>query len=151
MDDYSRYTWVHFLSSKAETPSVIIKFIKRIQVGIQAQVRFIRTDNGTEFTNQILQNFFDSIGITHQRSVAYTPQQNSVVERRNRTLVEVARTVLSSANLPFNLWSKVMSTACLTQNRSIINKRFNKTPYHILHKRKADVKYLRTFRCRCYL
>ena len=116
VDDYSRYTWVHFLASKAETPSVIIKFIKRIQVGLQAQVRFIRTDNGTEFTNQILQNFFDSIGITHQRSVAYTPQQNGVVERRNHTLVEAARTMLSSANLPLNLWSEVVSTACFTQN-----------------------------------
>ena len=81
VDDYSRYTWVHFLASKPETPNVIIKFIKRIQVGLQAQVRFVRTDNGTEFTNQILQNFFDSVGITHQRSVAYTPQQNGVAER----------------------------------------------------------------------
>jgi transposase InsO family protein len=105
-----------FLASKAETPSVIIKFIKRIQVGLQAQVRFIRTENGTEFTNLILQNFFDSIGITHQRSVAYTPQQNGVVERRNRTIVEAARTMLSSSNLPLNLLSEAVSTACFTQN-----------------------------------
>nr|GFA90202.1 retrovirus-related Pol polyprotein from transposon TNT 1-94 [Tanacetum cinerariifolium] len=92
VDDYSRYTWVHFLRSKDEAPEVIITFLKRITILLQSLVIIIRTDNGTEFKNQVLKVYFDSVGISHQMSSVRTPQQNRVVERRNRTLVEAART-----------------------------------------------------------
>nr|GEW42453.1 putative ribonuclease H-like domain-containing protein [Tanacetum cinerariifolium] len=85
VDDYSRYTWVHFLRSKDEAPAVIITFLKRITVLLQSPVIIIRTDNGTEFKNQVLKVYFDSVGITHQMSYIRTPQQNGVVERQNRT------------------------------------------------------------------
>nr|GFC60976.1 hypothetical protein [Tanacetum cinerariifolium] len=91
VDDYSRYTWVHFLRSKDEAPAVIITFLKRITVLLQSPVIIIRTDNGTEFKNQVLKVYFDSVGISNQMSSVRTPQQNGVVERRNRTLVEAAR------------------------------------------------------------
>nr|GEY48126.1 retrovirus-related Pol polyprotein from transposon TNT 1-94 [Tanacetum cinerariifolium] len=93
VDDYSRYTWVHFLRSKDETPEVIKTFLKRITVLLQSPVIIIRTDNGTEFKNQVLKEYFDSVGISRQVSSVRTPQQNGVVERRNRTLVEAARTI----------------------------------------------------------
>nr|GFA64373.1 ribonuclease H-like domain-containing protein [Tanacetum cinerariifolium] len=93
VDDYSCYTWVHFLRSKDEAPEVIIKFLKRITVLLQSPVIIIRTDNDTEFKNQVLKVYFDSVGISHQMSSVRTPQQNIVVERRNRTLVEAARTM----------------------------------------------------------
>nr|GEW31050.1 hypothetical protein [Tanacetum cinerariifolium] len=93
VDDYSRYTWVHFLRSKDEAPEVIIKFLKRITVFLQSPVIIIKTDNGTEFQNQVLKEYFDTVGISHQMSSVRTPQQNGVVERRNRTLVEAARTI----------------------------------------------------------
>nr|GFB29370.1 retrovirus-related Pol polyprotein from transposon TNT 1-94 [Tanacetum cinerariifolium] len=89
--DYSRYTWVHFLRTKDETPKVIKNFLKKIFVRLQAPVIIVRTDNGTEFKNHVLKEYFDSVGITHETSAAKTPQQNGVVERRNRTLVEAAR------------------------------------------------------------
>ena len=92
VDDYSRFTWVKFLRSKDEAPEIIIKLIKQLQVSLNKTVRFVRTDNGTEFVNQQLTQFYENIGITHQRSVPRMPQQNGVVERRNRTLVEAART-----------------------------------------------------------
>nr|GEZ02277.1 retrovirus-related Pol polyprotein from transposon TNT 1-94 [Tanacetum cinerariifolium] len=94
VDDYSRYTWVHFLRSKDEALEVIIKFLKRITVLLQSLVIIIRTDNGTEFKNQVLKEYFDTVSISHQMSSVRTPQQNRVVERRNRTLVEAARTML---------------------------------------------------------
>ncbi|GJY58884.1 retrovirus-related pol polyprotein from transposon TNT 1-94 [Tanacetum coccineum] len=94
VDDYSRFTWVRFLKTKDEAPAAIIKSIKNIQVRLKSTVRNVRTDNGTEFVNQTLRERYENVGITHQTSVAYTPQQNSVVERRNRTLVEAARTML---------------------------------------------------------
>nr|GEY25576.1 retrovirus-related Pol polyprotein from transposon TNT 1-94 [Tanacetum cinerariifolium] len=100
VDDYSRYTWVFFLHSKDEASEVIIYFIKKTQVNLQLQVQRIRTDNGTEFKNKTLAKFFDEVGISQQFSAARTPQQNGVMERRNRTLVEAARTMLTFANLP---------------------------------------------------
>nr|GEV00674.1 hypothetical protein [Tanacetum cinerariifolium] len=121
VDDYSRYTW-------------------RVQ-----------TDNGTEFKNKTLAKFIDEVGITQQFSAPRTPQQNGVVERRNRTLVEVARTMLTFANLQLFLWDGAIATACFTQNRSIIHKRFDKTPYELMNKRKPNIKFFRVFGCRCYL
>ncbi|GJZ12868.1 retrovirus-related pol polyprotein from transposon TNT 1-94, partial [Tanacetum coccineum] len=93
VDDYSRFTWVKFLTSKDEALDFIIKFLKMIQVRLNATVRNIRTDNRTEFVNQTLRDYNEQIGISHETSVARTPQQNGVVERRNRTLIEVARTM----------------------------------------------------------
>nr|GFC44319.1 putative ribonuclease H-like domain-containing protein [Tanacetum cinerariifolium] len=134
-----------FLHSKDEASDVIISFIKKTQVNLQLYVQHVRTDNGTEFKNKTLAKFFDEIGITQQFSSARTPQQNDVVERRNRTLVEVARTMLTFANLPLFLWAEAISTACFTQNHSIIHKRFDKTPYELMNKRKPNIKFFRVF------
>nr|GEU35573.1 retrovirus-related Pol polyprotein from transposon TNT 1-94 [Tanacetum cinerariifolium] len=82
--DYSRYTCVFFLHSKDEASDGIISFIKKTQVNLQLQVQRVRTNNGTEFKNKTLAKFFDEVGISQQFSVARTPQQNGVVERRNR-------------------------------------------------------------------
>nr|GEU81377.1 putative ribonuclease H-like domain-containing protein [Tanacetum cinerariifolium] len=103
IDDYSRYTWVFFLHSKDEASELIISFINKTQVNLQLQVQRVRTDNGTEFKNKTLAKFFDEVGITQQFSDARMPQQNGVVERRNRTLVEAARTMLTFVNLPLFL------------------------------------------------
>ncbi|GJR67755.1 retrovirus-related pol polyprotein from transposon TNT 1-94 [Tanacetum coccineum] len=151
VDDYSRYTWVFFLHSKDEASEVIISFIKKTQVNLQLQVQRVRTDNGTEFKNKTLAKFFDEVGISQQFSAARTPQQNGVVERRNRTLVEAARTMLTFTNLPLFLWAEAIATACFTQNRSIIHKRFDKTPYELVNKRKPNIKFFHVFGCRCYL
>ena len=96
VDDYSRYTWVNFLRTKDEAPELIVSFLKNIQVKLQLQVQAIRTDNRTdnrtEFKNYVLDSYLESVGISHTFSAARTPQQNGVVERRKRTLVEAART-----------------------------------------------------------
>nr|GEY10902.1 retrovirus-related Pol polyprotein from transposon TNT 1-94 [Tanacetum cinerariifolium] len=103
------------------------------------------------FKNKTIAKFFDKVGITQQFSAARTPQQNGVVERRNRTLVEAARTMLTFANLPLFLWAEAITTACFTQNRSIIHKHFDKTPYDLMNKRKPNTKFFRVFEYRCYL
>nr|GFB83229.1 retrovirus-related Pol polyprotein from transposon TNT 1-94 [Tanacetum cinerariifolium] len=100
VDDYSRYTWTHFLRSKDETPKVLIDFLRLVQRGLQAQVGVVRTDKGTEFLNQTLYAYFAAEGIQHQTFIARTPKQNGIVKRRNRTLVEAARTMLSAAKVP---------------------------------------------------
>ncbi|GJU06093.1 retrovirus-related pol polyprotein from transposon TNT 1-94 [Tanacetum coccineum] len=132
VDDFSRYTWVYFLRSKDETLEIIKKFIAQAQLNYKAKVCKIRTDNGTEFKNTSLKAHYEKLGIMQQFSIARTPQQNGVVERRNRTLVEAARTMLIFSRLPEFLWAEAVATACFTQNRSIIHTRYNKTPYELL-------------------
>ncbi|GJS59755.1 retrovirus-related pol polyprotein from transposon TNT 1-94 [Tanacetum coccineum] len=114
-------------------------------------VEGVRTDNGTEFKNKTLVKFFDEVRITQQFSAARMPQQNGVVESRNRILVEAARTMLIFANLLLFLWAEAIATACFTQNRSIIHKSFDKTPYELINKRKPNIKFFHVFGCRCYL
>ncbi|GKD42157.1 putative ribonuclease H-like domain-containing protein [Tanacetum coccineum] len=141
VDDYSRFTWVKFLRSKDETPAVVIKFLKQIQVGLNKTVRFIRTDNGTEFVNKTLYDYYENVGIFHQKTVPRSPQQNGVVERRNRTLVEAARTMLIFSKAPMFLWAEAVATACYTQNRSLIHTRHDKTPYELVHNKKPDLTF----------
>nr|GFB57989.1 integrase, catalytic region, zinc finger, CCHC-type, peptidase aspartic, catalytic [Tanacetum cinerariifolium] len=150
VNDYSRYTWVHFLRSKDEAPEVIKTFLKKINILLQSPVIIIRTDNGTEFKNQALKEYFDSVGISHQMSSIRTPQQNRVVKRRNQTLVEAARTMLIFSRTPLFLWAEAIATACFTQNRSIIHRRFNKTPYDFINGRKSDISFLHVFGALCY-
>nr|GFB66408.1 retrovirus-related Pol polyprotein from transposon TNT 1-94 [Tanacetum cinerariifolium] len=133
VDDYSRFTWVKFMRSKDETPMFIIKFLKMIQVWLNVPVRRIRTDNGTDFVNQTLRDYYEEVGISHETSVARSPHQNGVVERRNHTLIKAARTMLIYAQALLFLWAEAMATACFTQNRSIIRLRHGKTPYELMH------------------
>ncbi|GJU31422.1 retrovirus-related pol polyprotein from transposon TNT 1-94 [Tanacetum coccineum] len=150
VDDYSRFTCVKFLRSNDEFLAFVIKFLKMIQVCLNATVRNIRTDNGTEFVNQTLRTYYEDVGISHQTPVARTPQQNVVVERQNRTLVEAARTMLIFSNALLFLWEEAVATACYTQNRSLIRKRHNKTPYELLHDWKPDLSFLYVFGALCY-
>ncbi|GJR81132.1 retrovirus-related pol polyprotein from transposon TNT 1-94, partial [Tanacetum coccineum] len=151
VDDYSRYTWTLFLRSKDETPEVLKDFLTMIQRNLQAPVISVRTDRGTEFLNKTLNAFFKQEGIEHQTSTPRTPEQNGVVERRNRTLVEAARTMLSASKLPLFFWAEAIATACYTQNRSIIIPTHEKTAYHIINDRKPSIKHLYIFGCTCYL
>nr|GFB28944.1 retrovirus-related Pol polyprotein from transposon TNT 1-94 [Tanacetum cinerariifolium] len=121
VDDYSRYTWR------------------------------VRIDNGTDFKNKTLAKFFDEVRITQKFSATRTPQQNGVVERRNRTLVEAARTMLTFANLPLFLWAEAIAIAYFIQNCLIIHKRFDKTPYELMNKIKPNIKFFCVFGCICYL
>nr|GEU99382.1 retrovirus-related Pol polyprotein from transposon TNT 1-94 [Tanacetum cinerariifolium] len=105
----------------------------------KSPVIIIRTDNGTKFKNQVLKEYFDTVGISHQMSSVRTPQQNEVVERRNWMLVEAARTMLIFSRAPLLLWAEAIATACFTQNRSIIHRRFNKTPYELINNYREDI------------
>nr|GEV35961.1 hypothetical protein [Tanacetum cinerariifolium] len=145
VDDYLRYIWTLFLRSKAETPEVLKEFLTMIQRNLQASVITVRTDKGTEFLNKTLNAFFKEEGIEHQNSTDRTPKRNGVVERRNRTLVEAARTMLLASKLPLFFWAKEIATACYTQNRSIIILTHGKTSYHIINDRKPSIKHLYIF------
>ncbi|GJT24513.1 retrovirus-related pol polyprotein from transposon TNT 1-94 [Tanacetum coccineum] len=150
VDDYSRFTWVKFLRSKDEAPEVIIKCLKQIQVPLNATVCNVRTYNGTKFVNQTLCEYYENVRISHQISVARTAQYNGVVERQNRTLMEVARTMLIFSKALLFLWAEAVNTTFYTQNRSLIRLCYNKTPYELMHDKKPDLSYLHVFGSLCY-
>ncbi|GJY31011.1 retrovirus-related pol polyprotein from transposon TNT 1-94 [Tanacetum coccineum] len=150
VDDYSRFTWVKCLRSKDEAPDFIIKFLKMIQVRLKVPVRRIRTDNGTEFVNQTLREYYEKVRISHETSVARSPQQNGVVKRCNRMLIEAAHTMLIYAKAPLFLWVEAVATACYTQNHSIIRLRYGKTPYELLHDKLPDLSFFHVFGALCY-
>ncbi|KAI3669247.1 hypothetical protein L6452_40474 [Arctium lappa] len=112
VDDYSRFTWVYFLRTKDETSGLIKPFILRIENQTNQKVKFIRSDNGTEFKNHDLNTFCEEKGIERQYSAPRTPQQNGVAERRNRTLIEAARSLLVDSKLPITFWAEAVNTAC---------------------------------------
>nr|GFB06434.1 hypothetical protein [Tanacetum cinerariifolium] len=137
--------------SKDETPEVLIDFLRLVQRGLHAQVRIVRTDKGTEFLNKTLHTYFSSEGINHQTSIARTPEQNGVVKKRNRTLVEAARTMLSAAKVPLFFWAEAIATTCFTQNYSLLIPRHEKTPYQIINDQKPSVKLFHIFGSLCYI
>nr|GEZ37846.1 hypothetical protein [Tanacetum cinerariifolium] len=117
---------------------------------LNATVRNVRTYNGTEFINETLHEFYENGGISHQTSVACTPLQNGAVERRNRTLVEAARTMLIFSKALLFLWAEAINTACYTQNCSLILIRYNKTPYELMQDKKLDLSFFHVFGALCY-
>ncbi|GJY64901.1 putative ribonuclease H-like domain-containing protein [Tanacetum coccineum] len=147
IDDYSRFTWVFFLATKDETSDILKSFITRIENLVDHKVKVIRCDNGTEFKNREMNQFCEMKGILRQFSVARTPQQNGVAERRNRTLIEAARTMLADSKLPITFWAEAVNTACYVQNRVLVVKPHNKTPYELFHGRTPTLSFMRPFGC----
>ncbi|GJT89644.1 putative ribonuclease H-like domain-containing protein [Tanacetum coccineum] len=136
-DDFSRFTWVFFLGTKDETYGILKDFITFIENQLTKKVKAIRCDNGTEFKNSKLIELCGSKGIRRDYSNARTPQQNGVAERKNRTLIEAARTTLADSMLPTMFWTEAVSTACYVLNRVLVTKPHNKTPYELVSRNKA--------------
>ncbi|GKA16087.1 putative ribonuclease H-like domain-containing protein [Tanacetum coccineum] len=146
-DDYSRFTWVFFLATKDETSGILKSFINGIENLVDHKVKVIRCDNETEFKNREMNQFCEMKGILRQFSVARTPQQNGVAERRNKTLIEAARTMLADSKLPTTFWAEAVNTACYVQNKVLVVKPHNKTPYELFHSRTPTLSFMRPFGC----
>ncbi|GJZ34262.1 putative ribonuclease H-like domain-containing protein [Tanacetum coccineum] len=146
-DDFSRFSWVFFLATKDETSEILKTFITGIENLIDLRVKVIRCDNGTEFKNRVMNQFCEMKGIKREFSVARTPQQNGVAERKNRTLIEAARTMLADSKLPTTFWAEAVNTACYVQNRVLVIKPHNKTPYELFLGRKPALSFMRPFGC----
>ncbi|GJU91843.1 putative ribonuclease H-like domain-containing protein [Tanacetum coccineum] len=114
---------------------------------IDLKVKVIRCDNGTEFKNKVMNQFCEMMGIKREFSVARTPQQNGVAERKNRTLMDAARTMLADSKLPTTFWAEAVNTACYVQNRVLVIKPHNKTPYELFLGRKPALSFMRPFGC----
>ncbi|GJX21179.1 retrovirus-related pol polyprotein from transposon TNT 1-94 [Tanacetum coccineum] len=131
VDEYSGYTWVFCLKKKSDAADCIMSFIRKMENLNEVRVKELRSDNGTKFRNHKLEELCDEKGISQNFSSPYIPEQNGVADRRNRTLIEAAKTMLNSAKLPKQFWEEAIKTACYTQNISIIVKRHGKTAYDV--------------------
>jgi len=148
-DEYSRYSWVIFLREKSETFECFKVLVTKLESLYNLKVRRIRSDNGTEFKNTLMNEFCKERGIHHEFSAPYTPQMNGVAERKNRTLIETARTMLADAQLPVQFWNEAIANACYTLNRVLVVKRHGKTCYELLHLRKPNLQFLEPFGAPC--
>jgi transposase InsO family protein len=129
------------LQDKSEIQEVLKKFLKRAQNKFDAKVKKIRNDNDTEFKNTQVEDFLDEEGIKHEFSTPYTPQQNRVAERKNRTLIEMARTMLDEYKTLDQFWAEAINTTCHTTNCLYLHKLLKKTSYELLTGNKANVSY----------
>ncbi|GJR22525.1 putative ribonuclease H-like domain-containing protein [Tanacetum coccineum] len=146
-DDFSRFSWVFFLATKDETSRILKTFITKIENQLDQKVKVIRCDNGTEFKNSVMNQFCEMKGIKREFSVARTPQQNGVAERKNRTLIEAARTMLVDSKLPTTFWAEAVNAACYVLNRVLVIKPHNKTPYELIRGRPPLIDFMKPFRC----
>jgi hypothetical protein len=151
VDDFSRFTWVFFLQDKSETQGTLKRFLRRAQNEFELKVKKIRSDNGFEFKNLQVEEYLDEEGIKHEFSAPYTPQQNGVVERKNRTLIGMARTMLGEFKTPERFWSEAVNTACHAINRVYLHRLLKKTSYELLTGNKPNVSYFRVFGSKCYI
>nr|GEV42435.1 hypothetical protein [Tanacetum cinerariifolium] len=146
-DDYSRFTWVFYLATKDETSGILKKFITEIENLVDKKVKGIRSDNETEFKNSVLNDFCAMNGIKREFSIARTPQQNGVTERRNWTPIEAAKTMLTDSKLPTKFWAEVVNTGCHVQNRVLVVKPHNKTLYELFRGRSPALSFMKPFGC----
>ena len=148
-DDYSRFSWVMFLEHKDETFDYLMVLFKKLENLYKLPIRRIRSDNGTEFKNNKMLEYCNEHGVLHEFSAPYTPQQNGVAERKNRTIIETARTMLSDSKLPVNFWTEAVASAVYTLNRVLIVKKHGKTCFELLNRRKPNLKWLEPFGTQC--
>ncbi|GJR91047.1 ribonuclease H-like domain-containing protein [Tanacetum coccineum] len=132
---------------KDETYDMLHDLIVGLENRLRHKVKTIRCDNGTEFKNQLMNEFCAKKGIKREYSIARTPQQNGVAERKNRTLIEAARTMLADSLLPIQFWAEAVNTACYVLNRVLVTKPQMKTPYEILMGRSPNISFMRPFGC----
>ncbi|GKA03779.1 ribonuclease H-like domain-containing protein, partial [Tanacetum coccineum] len=134
-------------ATKDETSGILKSFITGVENLIDQRVKVIRCDNETEFKNKEMNQFCERKGIKREFSIARTPQQNGVAKRKNRTLIEAARTMLADSKLPTTFWAEAVNTACYVQNKVLVTKPHNKTPYELFLGRKPALGFMRPFGC----
>jgi transposase InsO family protein len=151
VDDYSRFTWAFFVYDKSEVQGKVKTFIRRAQREFSLPIKKVQSDNGSEFHNTNDEEFLNEEGIKHEFLAPYTPQQNGVVERKNRTLIDMARTMLDEYKTQDNYWAEAINTACHAINRLYLHKYYKKTSYELLTGNKPKVSYFRVFGCKCFI
>lgn len=147
VDDFTRVMWVYFLKSKNETLEAFKNFRAKVEKGMERKIKIFRTDRGGEFTSKLFNAYCDEAGISRQFTAPYSPQQNGVVERRNRTVVEMARSFLKDKDLPSTFWAEAVRHSVYILNRFPTRALSGVTPYEAWSTRKPDIGHVRVFGC----
>lgn len=145
VDDYSRMIYIYFMKTKSEAFSCFQRYKALVENELNKKIKILRSDNGKEFVNKEFDNYLSQAGIIHQKSNAYTPEQNGLAERSNRSVVEKARCLLFDAELDKNFWAEAANTAVYLQNRTVASALNGKTPFEMWTGKKPDISHLRVF------
>jgi transposase InsO family protein len=151
VDNFLRYTCVFFLVDKSDAFATFKTFAKRIHNEFETTIKKVRSDNGSEFKNTRVDELYDEFGIRHKFSAKYTLQSNSLVKRQNRTLIDMARLMLSEYNVSHSFWGETINVACYYSNHLYCHPILEKTPYEILNGRNPNIAYFEDFGCKCYI
>ena len=151
VDDFTRYIWVVLLRSKSDAPEHIEALCTRLQNEKSLKIDQIQSDHGKEFENSYMESFCTRSGISHEFSAPITPQQNGVVERKNRVIQEMARAMLHNKDMDRNLLGEAVNTACHTLNRVYFKPSTKNIPYKLWKGRKPNVKYFKIFGSTCFI
>lgn len=150
IDDCTRYMWSILLKDKSDAFDKFKEFKKLVEKDINKEIMTLRTDRGGEFTSHDFNNFCSNNGIKRHLTAPYTPQQNGVVERRNRTLMEMTRSILKAMGVPNYLWGEANRHATYLINRVPTRALSNQTPYECLKGKKPSISHIRVFGCMAY-
>ncbi|CAL9019321.1 unnamed protein product, partial [Prunus brigantina] len=150
IDDCSRMCWVYFMKFKSEVFNIFKKFKAMVELQSGYKIKKLRSDRVGEYTSTEFLQFCEEIGLERQLTVAYSPQQNGVAERKNRTIVEMSKTMMKEKKLPYNFWGEAVNTAVYIQNRCPTKALENVTPFEVFSGRKPGVKHLRVFGSICF-
>jgi hypothetical protein len=151
IDDFSRKTWIYFLRKKSEVFDRFKEFKALVENQTEKRIKVLRTDNGGEFCGNEFEEFCKKCGIARQKTTPYTPQQNGVAERMNRTLMEKARCMLSGAGIGQEFWAEAVGTACYLVNRSPSSTLGDKTPQEVWTGKEPSLTHLKVFGCDAYV
>ncbi|GLU00818.1 hypothetical protein SLE2022_181580 [Rubroshorea leprosula] len=151
VDDFSRLTWVYFAKEKSDAFPIFKKFKALVEKQSGCSIKVLRTDQGGEFVSAEFNKFCDDFGIKRQLTASYTPQQNGVAERKNRSLVEMAKSMLKAKGLPNSFWAEAIHTAAYIQNRSPTAALHHQTPFEAWHGWKPKVTHFKVFGCLAYV
>ena len=150
IDDKSRFTWTYALKFKSDSFEVFLEWKSMVEKATEKKIKTLRSDNGGEYISDEFESYLKKEGIQHQSTVRKTPEQNGVAERKNRTLMEPIRTLLSESGLPQSFWAEALSTVTYLQNRSPTKAVANMTPYEAWYGKRPVVDHLRVFGCLSY-
>ncbi|KAI5337779.1 hypothetical protein L3X38_017050 [Prunus dulcis] len=151
IDDHTRMCWVFFLQQKSHAFNIFKRFKNMVELQSGYQIKKLRSDRGGEYTSLEFSKFCEEMGLERQLTIAYSPQQNGVAERKNRTMMEMARTMMHEKKIPLKFWAEAVNTAVYLQNRSPTSALDNTTPFEKFSGRKPGVKHLRIFGSLCYI
>ncbi|KAI5321249.1 hypothetical protein L3X38_030320 [Prunus dulcis] len=150
IDDCTRMCWIYFLRCKSEVFTVFKRFRATVELQSGYKVKKLRSDRGGEYTSNEFNKFCDEMGMERQLTVAYSPQQNGVAERKNRTIVEMAKCMMIEKGMPLEFWAETVNTAVYVLNRSPTKALDKKTPFEAYSGRKPGLKHLKVFGSVCY-